>query len=230
MSIAKRKREEKSYIIEEMHKYGILLDTREIFLHGHIDDEEDPGVEFRMANTFLKNIQLLKSNGDGPIIVHQHSVGGEWATGMMMYDAICHSVYNVCIIMHGYACSMGSIVPQAADLRIIMPHCRFMVHDGYTDIDQGLTYKQAGSWRELEEKDRKTMIAIYITVCRRSKFFKGKTDTQIKNYLIQMFDKKEDWWMDAQEAVDYGFADVIYGTKGYSSLEEIKNSLTSELK
>ena len=61
MSLKNRDRVSKGYIVDEMHRYNILLESREIFLHGYIDsNEEDPGVEYRMSNNFLKNINQFK--------------------------------------------------------------------------------------------------------------------------------------------------------------------------
>ena len=39
----------------DIHTYGLNTDTREIYLHGHYGqgEEEEPGIEFRMATTFI---------------------------------------------------------------------------------------------------------------------------------------------------------------------------------
>ncbi len=65
------------------------------------------------------------------------------------------------------------------------------------------------------------MIAVYLNCCKAAKFFKGKTDQQIKNFIIKQLDKKEDWWLSSQKASEYGFVDGIYGQKGFTSIEEI---------
>ena len=44
MSLKNRDRVSKGYIVDEMHRFNILLESREIFLHGYVDNvEEDPG-------------------------------------------------------------------------------------------------------------------------------------------------------------------------------------------
>ena len=43
-------------LLYDLHNYGANLDTREIFLHNYYasDDTENPGVEYKMSNNFLK--------------------------------------------------------------------------------------------------------------------------------------------------------------------------------
>ena len=67
-------------LLYDLHNYGANIDTREIFLHNHYgsNDEDNPGVEYKMSNTFLKNIRALEIKSDKPIIIHMQSVGGEW--------------------------------------------------------------------------------------------------------------------------------------------------------
>ena len=44
--------------LQDIHSYGLNVKNREIFLHNFLgsNDEANPGVEFRMASAFLKNI------------------------------------------------------------------------------------------------------------------------------------------------------------------------------
>ena len=77
--------------ISEAHENDIIVSTREIFLHSSVDDEEDNGIDYRSANRFLKNLKILESINSKPITIHQYSIGGEWESGMMIYDAIRQS-------------------------------------------------------------------------------------------------------------------------------------------
>ena len=165
--------------------------------------------------------------GDDPILIHQHSIGGNWDAGMMIYDAILNSSCYVIFFMHGTACSMGSIIPQAADLRIISSNCTFMVHLGYTGIS-GHTHKQAQSWAEMEKYVNNTMLDIYVNVAIKGKFFKDyKIDkyNKVKRFLLNKINQKDDWWLFAKDAVLYGFADGILGATGYENIETIRNNI-----
>jgi ATP-dependent protease ClpP protease subunit len=224
--ITKKGRNQKHDIIEEIHNYNLCIDTREIFLHGEPGEENtDAGVDFRMANRFLKNIKFLEAAGDDPIIVHQHSIGGDWSSGMMIYDIIASCQCHIIFVMHGDACSMGSIIPQAADTRIIMPNCIFMIHEGYDNLDG--THRQIVSATKVLDKLREQMLDIYVSVCINGHFFQREQadDKKVKQYLIDRMSEKEDWWLTAREAVTFGFADAVLGDEGYDNIDQIRNSI-----
>jgi ATP-dependent protease ClpP protease subunit len=224
--ITKKGRNQKHDIIEEIHSYNICIDTREIFLHGEPgESNEDSGVDFRMANRFLKNVRLLEAAGDDPIIVHQHNIGGDWCDGMLIFDAITQCQCHIILVMHGEASSMGSIIPQAADTRLIMPNCTFMIHDGSTDLEG--THKQVQSAAVLEGKMRDRMLEIYSSVCLNGHYFqKEQADTKaITKYIVSKMNEKEDWYLSAREAVAFGFADAVLGDEGYEYIDNVKDSI-----
>ena len=105
--------QDKFYSADELHRYGLLRESREIFLNSALENTDgDPGVDYRMATTFIKNLRLLElDSGDKPIIIHQNSIGGDWCDGMAIFDAIQHSICPIIVITHGIAASMGSIIP-----------------------------------------------------------------------------------------------------------------------
>ena len=75
--------------LDWLHEYGINVDRREIFLHGYVDlTDEEPGVDYRMAQQFIKNIRCLELDSSKPILVHSITCGGEWTYGMAIFDAI----------------------------------------------------------------------------------------------------------------------------------------------
>jgi ATP-dependent protease ClpP protease subunit len=67
------------------------------------------------------------------------------------------------------------------------------------------------------------MLDIYTKKCAKGNFFKNnnkyKTPVSIKNFIRKNIDRKGDWYMTAEEAVDYGFADAVLGQKGYENIE-----------
>jgi len=213
----------KGYIVDEMHRYNIILETREIFLHGHDHggSDGDPGVEYRMSNCLLKNMRLLEQTADKPIFIHQHSIGGEWIDAMLMYDIIKNCSQQVIVIAHGAACSAGSVVPLAADLVVSMPHCYWMIHKGTTGVNTDMRYSQAKSTMEYEESQNKIMLDIYTETCANGTFFKGKSKKYIKSYIEREMSKKEDLWFSAERAVEMGFCSGIYGQPDFENLEAI---------
>lgn len=223
MQMNLKSRASRSYIIDEIHRCNIFLEGREIFLHSHLDDasSDDSGIDFRVSNNFIKNIRLLEKISSEPIVIHQHSIGGHIEEGMMIYDCIKTAKSYIIMITHGIAASMGSIIPQAADLIITMPSCSWMIHDGSIGFEE-ITHKQSVALIEQSKIHQKQTMQIYVDSCsKKSELFKGKTDLQIYNALRKELDRKGDWWLSAEDAVEFGFCDGIYGSKQYPDLESI---------
>jgi ATP-dependent protease ClpP protease subunit len=210
--------------IGEVHAYGVDLKNREVFLHGyHGQFEEDPGVEYRMATTFIKNIRTLDSLDNQPIVVHMHSAGGNWSDGMAIYDTISLCKSHVAVLAYGQAESMSSIILQAADLRIMMPNAHFMTHYGSSGYDGDYLSVQNASRFEKSMVD--TMINIYAEKCIKGKFFnehyKSPTLEKVKGYLKRKL-KSGDWYLGAHEAVYYGFADGVITGRKYENINSLK--------
>ena len=204
-------------LLYDLHNYGANIDTREIFLHNYYsaDADENPGVEYKMSNTFLKNIRALEIKSDSkPITIHMHSVGGEWSDGMAIYDAILMSKCYVTIIAYGQAESMSSIIFQAADRRLITKNTYFMSHFGSTAA--GGEYLSVQNWVKYEKHICDIMIDIYAQSCIGGKYFKEKYGSspdaeKVKTFLSRKL-KSGDWYLNAEDAVYYGFADEIIDT------------------
>ena len=210
--------------ISDVQAYGLVVKNRELYLHGYIGNtDEDPGVEYRMAAQFYKNIRILDSINNQPIIVHMFSEGGEWDAGMAIYDAISLSKSYVTIIAYGQASSMSSIILQAADKRIMTPNAHFMLHYGSTDC--GGDHLSAQNYAKVDKKNTETMLDIYTEGCFKGKYFKEHyndvTEEKIKNYLKRKL-KDGDWYLDANEAVYYGLSDAVLETRKYPHIDSLK--------
>lgn len=210
--------------ISDVQAYGLDVKNRELYLHGYIGNtDEDPGVEYRMAAQFYKNIRILDTVNQEPIIIHMFSVGGEWDAGMAIYDAISVCRSYVTIIVYGQASSMSSIILQAADTRIMTQNSHFMLH--YGSVDCGGDHLSAHNYAKVDKKNTETMIDIYADGCVKSKYFKEHytdiTEDKVRNYLKRKL-KDGDWYLDANEAVYYGFADAVLETRKYPNIESLK--------
>lgn len=211
--------------LHDIHNYCVNTKTREIFLHNHYGlSEENPGVEYRMSNTFIKNVRTLDNDNNKPILIHMHSIGGEWSDGMAIYDSIQMSRSNICIVAYGQVESMSSIILQAADQRIITPNTYFMSHNGSTSVAG--SYNDVQNWVKYEKHLNQIMIEIYASRCIKGKFFKenyNKPTLQlVKNYLSKQL-LNGDWYINAEEAVYYGFADGVLGSRKYPSIQSVMN-------
>ncbi len=216
--------DKESSILDGIHDHNICSNTREIYLYNNTSDEEDQGIDRRQANRFLKNIRFLEGKSLKPIVIHQYSIGGDFSCGMMIFDAIVQCPCPIIIICHGIAASMGSLIPQAAVFhgnayRVNMPHCEWLIHEGYIGLDS--TYREAKSSSQWHSVLMGQMIDIYIRACKTGSRFKGYSDKKIKSYIDRQLSHKQDWWLSARDSIEHGFADVIIGDEGFKNIEYI---------
>jgi len=109
---------------------------------------------------------------------------------------------DVSTIVMGQACSMGSLLAQAGaqGKRFILPNARHMIHQ-----PSGGARGQATDM-EIQVKEilalKKSLTEIYV-----------KHNSQGKIYSQLQTDMERDFFMSAQEAVDYGLADKVLTTR-----------------
>jgi len=193
--------------IDQIHNYGIDIDNRELYLHSFIsNDDNDPGIDFRMTCYFIKNMRILNSIDKKTITVHMHSIGGNWNDGMAIYDTIKLSKSPVNIVVYGQAESMSSVVLQSGKRRFMMPNSYFMCHYGSFSFSANLLDVQNAVTQERKFANR--MIDIYANRAKYGKYFSNKSINHIKNYIKRKM-KDGDWYLDPQETIDHGFADEI---------------------
>lgn len=210
--------------LTNIHNYNIDIKNREIFLHSFLDGEEEGGVEYRSAVIFEKNIRYLNSLSIEPILVHMHLPGGIWGDGMGMYDTIRLSKSKVIILAYGSVESASSVILQAADLRILMPHTTVLIHYGSISLDN--EHKAALSWVQWSEKESEKMVDIFTEKYASSDMAKSKNLKKLmaKKHIVSQLANKCDWILTAQEAVNYNFADGVLGSKRFPSIESLKDT------
>lgn len=86
---------------------------------------------------------------------------------MAIYDIIRLSPSHIYGTAWGYATSMGSIILQAFDTRIITPNCVLMIHDGKDSLTG--TPKSVEAWAKQSKKIRKRTYEIYFTRMKAAK-------------------------------------------------------------
>lgn len=118
--------------VETYHRFMVFIPTRTIKLESEIDNDngDEHGVSFSMSSYFLKNLTILESISLEPITIIFSTNGGEIEQGLAIYDAIKASPCKITMKIYGCAYSMGSIILQAADHRVLSPHSAIMYHDG----------------------------------------------------------------------------------------------------
>lgn len=206
-----------------IHEYGIDYLANEIYLVGnpaYIGYEEgEGGVEYSMASTFIKNLNILMRKSDHPILIHMKTCGGYWEEGMAIYDAIKTCPNQVTVLNYTHARSMSSLILSAADKRVMMPNSTFMFHEG-TFATNGTTKVARTEFKELQ-RTSEVMLDIYVDILKSKGSMKNKSKKFIREWLVAEMDKKEDVYMTAKESVSIGFADSIFdGTQWVESLTD----------
>ncbi len=169
--------------------FSRLLRERIIFLGEEIDDE--------MANSIVAQLLLLDSeNPEKDIMLYINSPGGVITAGMAIFDTMQLIKADVATICLGEAASMGSFLLSAGakGKRMALPMSRIMIHQPL-----GGARGQATDI-EIEAREiirMKTMLNGLLAE------HSGQTIEKIKA------DTERDYYMSAQEAVEYGLIDKV---------------------
>lgn len=208
-------------VIDYVHEFDIDPEKREIYLFGREDgpyepmesgEVEEPGVDFLMANRFIRNLRVLQSVSSDPILVHLNSCGGCWTQGMAIYQAIEACPNYVTILNYASARSMSSLIFLAADWRAMLPYSTFMFHRG-TAVISG-TQTQVDTEYEQNKVALGQMLDIYVKHLRHAETFSERTDKQIRSWLTRQMKQREEVYLTAEQAVEYNFADIVFGAGG----------------
>lgn len=167
-----------------------FLEQRRVFLWGPVTDESSEKVVNRLL--------FLEANDPGKdIFFYINSPGGVVTSGMVIYDTmklISSPVQTICM---GLAASMGSILLSGGEKgkRLIWPSGRVMIHQPSI----GGMYGQA------------TDIEITAREIQKTKEMSAQllADNCGKSFEKVMADFDRDYWMNAQEAVEFGICDRI---------------------
>lgn len=211
--------------INQVHNYDLNIVEREIYLHSHfglIGDEEEGGIEYRMATQFIKNLHILNNVEQKGILLHFQTPGGDWICGMAIYDAIKLSPSPISILAYGEVASMGAVVLQSAYKRVMTPNCEVMVHKGFVSLEGNTSTVQSNAKWNL--KINKRMLQILASRCVQGRYFQERkmSEAQVMAYIDKKMNKLGDWNLDAEEAIYYGLADGIMGSKEFETLKKIK--------
>jgi ATP-dependent Clp endopeptidase proteolytic subunit ClpP len=210
--------------ISQVHNYDLNIVEREIYLHSHfgLTGDEEGGIEYRMATQFIKNLHILNRIEKSEILLHFQSPGGDYISGMAIFDAIKISKSSISILVYGEVASMGTIVLQAAKNRVMTPNCELMIHKGFVSLEGNISTVQSNAaWNA---KVNKRMLKILASRCVFGRFFQKKkmSESKAMSYIEKKLNKIGDWNLDAEEAVYYGFADGIIGNVGFENTNKLK--------
>lgn len=190
--------------IDKFHDYSLYIPQRTIYIGSEQFDVEgnESGVDGLMAERTVKNISLLDSTSKDPITIIMNNPGGDWYHGIAIYDAIKTAKSHVTVKVYGMAMSMGAIILQAADERILAPNSRIMIHYGYMGMESNHP-KIYQKWsRESEKLD-----------ALQDQILLEKIRERDPNFSLKRLQKMLDFdtILNAKEAVELGLADKVMG-------------------
>ncbi len=184
MFVEQTGRGERSYDI-----YSRLLKERIIFLSEQVDDH--------MANVIIAQLLFLEAeDNEKDIYLYINSPGGVVTAGMAIYDTMQYIKADVSTICLGQAASMGAFLLNAGapGKRFALPNARIMIH-------QPLGGAQ-GQATDIEIQT-KEILRIKRVLNELMAEHSGQNLKKIEK------DTDRDFFMGAQEAVEYGLIDEI---------------------
>jgi ATP-dependent protease ClpP protease subunit len=186
---------------EQFFDTSLDFKNRTIFL-GSVENahEDEPGVNFQMAERFLKGLHLLEAHSSAPIRIIMNNPGGAEYHGLAIYDAIRACKSHVTIDVYGMAMSMGGVILQAADHRRMSPNARFMFHYGTWAIPEDHP-KTVYKWTDEGKKFDAWMEQAFLEKMRKAESL--CTLARVKRML------NFDTIFNAEETVKWNLADEI---------------------
>lgn len=175
---------------------GKLLDStiaaRKIFITGEINH--------KMATAAVQQLHALAHLSDDPIMVFISSPGGHVESGDMIFDAIRFIKPKVITIGSGWVASAGSLIYVAADKenRYSLPNTRFLLHQPSGGFQGRALDVKIYAKEILWMKDR------------LNKIFAKATGQPLERIAA---DTERDFWLSAEEAVEYGLVNKIVTTE-----------------
>ena len=184
MVVEQTNRGERSYDI-----YSRLLKDRIVFLGSQVTDD--------IANLVIAQLLFLEAdNPDKDINLYINSPGGSVTAALAMYDTIQYIKPDVITICMGQAASAGALLLASGTegKRYGLPYSRVMIHQPAGGV-QGKADEAEVHINEL--------LRIRETLNEILSKHTGQSVEQIEK------DIKDDNFMTAQEAVDYGIIDEV---------------------
>ena len=185
MVIEQTNRGERSYDI-----YSRLLKDRIVFLGGEITDET--------ANLVVAQLLFLEmEDPDSDISLYINSPGGSVTAGMAIFDTMRYIKPQVRTVCVGMAASMGAFLLMAGEKgkRLALPNAEVMIHQPLGGAQgQATDVAIRAEWLMKTKKKMNEMMA-------------EMTGQPLKK--IQA-DVERDYFMSAEEALNYHIIDEIY--------------------
>ena len=170
--------------------YSRLLKDRIIFLTDEITDQ--------VANIVVAQLLFLEmDNPDADISLYINSPGGSITAGMAIYDTMNYIKCDVRTVCVGMAASMGAFLLMAGEKgkRLALPNSEVIIHQPLGGASGQATDVEIRAKWLLRTKEKMTRLMSEMT---------GQDQEKLRA------DCERDYFMTAEEALNYGIIDQIY--------------------
>ena len=185
--------EDRQLNVAQMDVFSRLMMDRIIFLGDQIDDY--------VANIIQAQLLFLESaDPNRDIQIYLNSPGGSVYAGLGIYDTMQFIQPDVATICTGMAASMAAVLlcAGADGKRSALKHSRIMIHQPMGGI-QGQASDIEITAREIQKIKKE----LYEIIASHSK----------QDYEKVWADSDRDYWMTAEEALQYGMIDEVLTKK-----------------
>ena len=168
--------------------YSRLLKDRIIILNGEIDDNN--------ANSIVAQLLYLDSINHNDISIYINSPGGSITSGRAIYDTMNFIKSKVSTICIGMAASMAAFLLSSGEKgkRFCLPNSEVMIHQPLGGAQGQATEIKIAALRILKLKKKLNLILA------------NNTSQDIEKIEA---DTERDYFMDSNEALEYGIIDKI---------------------
>jgi ATP-dependent Clp protease protease subunit len=170
----------------------LAFKSRYVMVFGEIDD--------KMAHATCRRLLALAADSDAPITLLISSPGGHVESGDAIHDMIRFIKAPVTTVGTGWVASAGAHIYLAPpkERRLCLPNTRFMIHQ-----PAGGAGGQASDIAIQAREILKTRERIASVIARQT----GKPLATVVN------DMERDYWMSADEAINYGIVSRVVETQ-----------------
>ena len=180
--------EERELRVTQMDIFSRLMRDRVLWVAGPVNDN--------MSTIVQAQLMFLDTTSDSDITMHIDSPGGSVKSGLSMVDVMEYIKCDIRTVNTGMAASMGSVLLGAGTKgkRASLRHSQTMLHQSSGGFSGNIQDAEIDwkNWQELNQE----LFVLLGDYC-------GKKPEQV------MKDATRDFWLSADQALDYGIIDEV---------------------
>lgn len=168
-----------------------MIKARTVILSGPVDD--------KLAARVIHELLLLEADdAEKPITLYLNSPGGSVTSGFAIYDMMRFIAPRVRVVCSGLTASIGTVIllGAAKEDRLALPNTRLLIHQ---PLIAGNVYGPASDLEITANEILKTRGKI-------NQLLAAQTGQPLERIEA---DTQRDYWLTAQEALDYGLISRI---------------------